>query len=60
LFTDIDSKIKVEMRILIFALGTQLVSCVLINSHHHITLDHNITLKIEKEVSQFIDELYSE
>ena len=48
------------MRILIFALGTQWVSCALINSHHHITLDHNITLKIEKEVSQLIDELYSE
>ena len=48
------------MRIFIFALGTQWVSCALINSHHHITLDHNITLKIQREVSQFIDELYSE
>jgi len=48
------------MRILILALGTQLASCALINSHHHITLDHNITLKIQREVSQFIDELYSE
>jgi hypothetical protein len=48
------------MRILILALCTQLASCALMNSHHHITLDHNITLKIEKEVRQFIEELYSE
>jgi hypothetical protein len=48
------------MRIWFLALCTQLASCALMNSHHHITLDHNITLKIEKEVRQFIEELYSE
>jgi len=48
------------MRVLFLALCTNLASCALINSHHHITLEHNITLKIEKEVSQFIEELYCE
>ncbi|MDA7790828.1 hypothetical protein N8988_02060 [Opitutales bacterium] len=36
------------------------VSCSLIQSRHHIVLDHNITIKIEQEVEEFINNLYHE
>jgi hypothetical protein len=32
----------------------------LIHSQHHITLDHKISIKIEREVDQFIENLYSD
>ena len=32
--------------------------CTTIKTEHHITLDHNITIKIEKEVNSFLDDLY--
>tara|TARA_B100001093_G_scaffold325455_2_gene310549 strand:- start:8177 stop:8335 length:159 start_codon:yes stop_codon:yes gene_type:complete len=34
--------------------------CVTLKSEHHITLDHNITIKVEKEVNDFVSELYGE
>jgi hypothetical protein len=37
-----------------------LFACTAIKTEHHITLDHNITIKIEKEVNDFLDELYDE
>lgn len=35
-----------------------LAGCTLIKTEHHITLDHNITIKIEKEAEDFLDDLY--
>ncbi len=32
----------------------------MVKTQHHITLDHNITIKIEKEVNSFLDELYTD
>ena len=29
-------------------------------NQHHITLDHNISIKIEKEVNDFLDDLYGD
>ncbi len=37
-----------------------LLGCSTIKTEHHITLDHNITIKIEKEVNDFLDDLYGE
>ena len=34
--------------------------CTTIKTEHHITLDHNITIKIEKEVNSFVDDLYGD
>ena len=34
--------------------------CSTIKTEHHITLDHNITIKVEKEVNDFLDDLYGE
>jgi len=36
------------------------MGCTTIKTEHHITLDHNITLKIEKEVNSFLDDLYGD
>ena len=36
------------------------VGCTTIKTEHHITLDHNITIKIEKEVDDFLDDLYED
>lgn len=35
-------------------------SCTMVKTKHHITLDHNITIKIEKEVNDFLDDLYED
>jgi len=35
-------------------------SCTAVKTEHHITLDHNITIKIEKEVNDFLDDLYDD
>jgi len=35
-------------------------SCTMVKTQHHITLDHNITIKIEKEVNDFLDDLYED
>ena len=37
-----------------------LLACTPVKTEHHITLDHNITIKIEKEVNDFLDDLYEE
>jgi hypothetical protein len=34
--------------------------CTVIKTEHHITLDHNISIKIEKEVNDFLDDLYGD
>lgn len=43
------------------SLGTAcMFSCTAVKTEHHITLDHNITIKIEKEVNDFLDDLYDD
>ena len=37
-----------------------LTGCTTIRTEHHIVLDHNITIKIEKEVEDFLDDLYGD
>jgi hypothetical protein len=37
-----------------------LSGCTVIKTEHHITLDHNISIKIEKEVNDFLDDLYGD
>jgi hypothetical protein len=34
--------------------------CIVMKTEHHITLDHNISIKIEKEVNDFLDDLYGD
>ena len=34
------------------------VGCTVVKTEHHITLDHNISIKLEKEVNDFLDDLY--
>jgi hypothetical protein len=34
--------------------------CTVMKTEHHITLDHNISIKIEQEVNDFLDDLYEE
>ena len=34
--------------------------CTTIKTEHHIVLDHNITIRIEKEVDDFLDDLYGD
>ena len=34
--------------------------CTTIKTEHHIVLDHNITIKIEKDVDDFLGELYGD
>jgi hypothetical protein len=34
--------------------------CTVMKTEHHITLDHNISIKIEKEVNDFLDDLYGD
>jgi hypothetical protein len=47
------------LRTAISLLGTAcMFSCTAVKTEHHITLDHNITIKIEKEVNDFLDDLY--
>jgi hypothetical protein len=42
-------------------LGTAcMFSCTAVKTEHHITLDHNITIKIEKELNDFLDDLYDD
>ena len=36
------------------------LGCTVIKTEHHITLDHNISIKIEKEVNDFLDDLYGD
>lgn len=43
-----------------FTLLGFVAGCVSLKTEHHITLDHNITIKVEKEVNDFVDDLYSD
>tara|TARA_A100001388_G_C28537621_1_gene388665 strand:- start:189 stop:428 length:240 start_codon:yes stop_codon:yes gene_type:complete len=50
-----------HQRVLLLAfLPFLLLGCSTIKTEHHITLDHNITIKVEKEVNDFLDDLYGE
>ena len=43
----------------VFTLAS-LLGCTTIKTEHHITLDATITIKIEKEVDDFLDDLYDD
>ena len=46
------------LKILLFTfLAFGLAGCFTLKTEHHITLDHNITIKVEKEVNDFVDGL---
>ena len=45
---------------LMLCLCISFTSCFTLKTEHHITLDHNITIKVEKEVNDFVDDLYSD
>lgn len=45
---------------LLFCLCFSLTGCFTLKTEHHITLDHNITIKVEKEVNDFVEDLYSD
>ena len=34
--------------------------CTAIKTEHHITLDHNITIRIEKEVENIVEDIFSD
>ena len=44
----------------LFGILLCLFACTAVKTEHHITLDHNITIKIEKEVNDFLNDLYDE
>ena len=46
----------------IFLISTLLsgIGCTVMKTEHHITLDHNISIKIEQEVNDFLDDLYGD
>tara|TARA_B100001250_G_C19291979_1_gene567963 strand:+ start:193 stop:387 length:195 start_codon:yes stop_codon:yes gene_type:complete len=48
------------LRILSVLTLAGLFGCTAIKTEHHITLDHTITIKIEKEVDDFLDDLYED
>ncbi len=50
--------IFLRVPLILFLLGV--TSCNLINTQHHIRLDHNISIKIEREVQGFLENLYQE
>ncbi|MFP6887416.1 MAG: hypothetical protein VB997_07620 [Opitutales bacterium] len=37
-----------------------MASCTAIKTEHHITLDHNITIRIEKEVKNIVEDIFSD
>lgn len=51
---------KFTMRLLLITPFLFLLSCTVMKTEHHITLDHNISIKVEKEVNDFLDDLYGE
>lgn len=48
------------LKIVLLCVFTSLIGCTTIKTEHHITLDHTITIKIEKEVDDFLDDLYED
>ena len=53
-------KVKYYFHLLFAIVLTLQFSCTVVKTQHHITLDHNITIKIEKEVNSFLDDLYDD
>ena len=51
---------RVKNLLSILPMFVVLASCTMVKTQHHITLDHNITIKIEKEVNDFLDDLYED
>ena len=47
-------------RILLILTILTSISCTVMKTEHHITLDHNISIKIEQEVNDFLDDLYED
>ena len=49
-------------RLLVIALAPWFIwaGCTTIKTEHHIVLDHNITIRIEQEVDDFLDDLYGD
>ena len=48
------------LKIVFLCVFTSLIGCTTLKTEHHITLDHTITIKIEKEVDDFLDDLYED
>jgi hypothetical protein len=48
------------IRTVLFCTLVSLIGCTTIKTEHHITLDHTITIKIEKEVDDFLNDLYED
>ena len=48
------------LKIVLLCAFASLAGCTTIKTEHHITLDHTITIKIEKEVDDFLDDLYED
>tara|TARA_B100000963_G_C22093996_1_gene437783 strand:- start:4 stop:180 length:177 start_codon:yes stop_codon:yes gene_type:complete len=46
--------------IILFCLALFISGCTVLKTEHHITLEHNISIKIEQEVNDFLDDLYDE
>ena len=55
----IDMSCKINKTV-VFLICLSFLSCTAVKTEHHITLDHNITIKIEKEVNDFLNDLYDE
>lgn len=53
-------KVKIYLHLLCAIVLSVQFSCTVVKTQHHITLDHNITIKIEKEVNSFLDDLYDD
>ena len=51
---------RVNISLAILSMIVVFASCTMVKTQHHITLDHNITIKIEKEVNDFLDDLYED
>ena len=51
---------RVKISLPILSMLVVFASCTMVKTRHHITLDHNITIKIEKEVNDFLDDLYED
>ena len=48
------------LKIVFLCVFSSLIGCTTLKTEHHITLDHTITIKIEKEVDDFLDDLYED
>ena len=48
------------LKIVFLCVFTFLIGCTTLKTEHHITVDHNITIKIEQEVNDFSNDLYGD